>query len=103
MVTVEAHPEGATFTVRAQPGSRENGVRGERASALKVSVTQAAEKGKANQAVVDVLCDALGLRRSQIQLISGDTSRQKRFLVRDITVDQLQQKVSLVLASTAGR
>jgi len=103
MIAVEAHPEGATLLVRAQPGSRENGIRGERAGALKVSVTQPAEKGKANQAVVDVLCDSLGLRRSQLQLISGDTSRQKRFLVRDITVGQLQQKLSLVLISTAGR
>jgi len=102
MIAVEAHPKGAIFSVRAQPGSRENGVRGERAGALKVSVTQAAEKGKANQAVVDVLCDVLGLRRSQIELISGDTSRQKRFLVRDITVDQLQQKLTLLLASTSG-
>ena len=58
-----------------QPGARRNGIMGIHAGALKVAVTQAAEKGKANQAVADVLCDALGLRPSQIELRSGDDRR----------------------------
>jgi uncharacterized protein YggU (UPF0235/DUF167 family) len=89
MIVVEPHPEGATFFVRARPGSRKNEIRGEHDGALKVSVTQVAEKGKANEAVVDVLCEALDLRKGQIVLLSGETDRRKRFLVRDVTVDQL--------------
>jgi len=52
-------PEGVLLPVRAQPGSRQSGIRGEQAGALKVCVTQVAEKGKANKALVKVLCDAL--------------------------------------------
>jgi uncharacterized protein (TIGR00251 family) len=99
MITIQSHHEGAVIAVHAQPGSRTNGIRGQHGGALKVCVTQAAEKGKANQAVADVLAAALGVRRPQIQLISGDTSRQKRFLVRSLTVEQLQQKVTEILSS----
>src|SRR5437868_3236888 len=56
-VAVEPHPEGATFAVRAQPGGRKNAVRGVHDGCLKVSVTAAPEKGKANDAVLDVLCE----------------------------------------------
>ena len=92
-VVVEPHADGATFSVRAQPGGRKNAVRGEHDGCLKVSVTQVAEKGKANDAIIDVLCEALDLRRGQITLISGETDRRKRFLVRDITADELRSKL----------
>lgn len=97
-VVVEPHVEGATFYVRAQPGGRKNAIRGEHDGCLKVSVTQVAEKGKANDAIVDVLCEALGVRRGQIALISGETDRRKRFLVREITVDEMTRKLDAAVA-----
>jgi uncharacterized protein YggU (UPF0235/DUF167 family) len=100
-VVVEPHAEGATFYVRARPGGRRNAVRGEHDGALKVSVTQVAEKGKANDAIVDVLCTALDLRRSQIALLSGETDRRKRFLVRDVSVDELRARLQRAADATA--
>ena len=58
---------------------------------LKVSVTQAPEKGKANKAVIELLAKKLGLKKSQIELIAGETSHQKRFLLREIKPDELAQ------------
>ena len=49
---------------------------------LKVSVTAAPEKGKATEAVIDVLCEELSLARWQVELVAGATSRQKQFLVQ---------------------
>lgn len=93
MLVVEPHAEGAVFYVRAQPGGRRNAVRGEHDGCLKVSVTQVAEKGKANDAIIDVLCEALDLRRSQLTLLAGETDRRKKFLVREVTVDVLRAKL----------
>lgn len=73
-------------------------MRGEQSGALKVAVTQAPEKGKATQAVIDVLCLALDLRSSQIELVRGATSQQKLFLVRGISRDELQRRLVTVLA-----
>ena len=64
---------------------------------LKVAVTQAPEKGKANKAIVQVLSKSLGLRRSQIELLSGETAQQKKFLIRDVTLEELQAKIAAVM------
>ena len=61
---------------------------------LKVCVTQSPEKGKANKAIGELLAKSLGLRKSQIELLSGETSHQKRFLIRDITSQELAQKLA---------
>ncbi|NLX98481.1 MAG: DUF167 domain-containing protein [Rhodopirellula sp.] len=92
MIAWEPHPDGVILFVRAQPGSRRNEVRGIQEGMLKVCVTQIAEKGKANKAVIAVLCDALSLRKSQIELIAGETSQQKRFLIRGIDADVLAKR-----------
>ncbi|MCX5643828.1 MAG: DUF167 domain-containing protein [Phycisphaerae bacterium] len=80
--------------VRAQPGARRNEIRGEQDGALKVCVSQSPEKGKANKALVEVLCKALSLRKSQIELISGETSHHKRFLVRGLNPEELARRIS---------
>ena len=90
MIELEPHSQGVILPVRAQPGSKKNCLRGEQNGALKVAVTQVAEKGKANKAVIEVLCDSLDLRKSQVELLSGETSQQKQFLIRDVSVDQLR-------------
>ncbi len=72
-------------------------MRGEQAGALKVSVTQIAEKGKANKALVAVLSDALDVRKSQLELVAGATAGDKQFLVRGTTVEQLQRRLSELL------
>jgi uncharacterized protein (TIGR00251 family) len=90
VIALESHPEGVILPIRAQPGSRKSELRGEQDGALKVAVTQVAEKGKANKAIVAFLSKQLGLRKSQLELISGETSSQKKFLVRDVNIDQLR-------------
>jgi uncharacterized protein (TIGR00251 family) len=96
-IALESHPEGTILPVRAQPGARRNEIRGEQNGMLKVSVTQAAEKGKANKALIALLSKGLSLRKSQLELISGTTSSQKRFLVREVTLDQLSERIERVV------
>lgn len=94
MISVSAHAEGWIVPVRAQPGARKNGVVGEHAGALKVAVTAPPDQGRANKALVEVLRDALGVKRSQLELIAGETSREKRFLVRGISKGDLETRLS---------
>ena len=93
MVDLQPHPSGVFLPVRVQPGGKANVLKGTQAGALKLSVTTAAEKGKANDAVIDLLCDTLDLKRSQIELISGATSRQKKFFVAAVTISELQERI----------
>ena len=90
MIQISAHSEGCVLAVRAQPGARRNAIVGEQAGALKVAVTAPPDKGRANEAIVEVLAESLGLKRSQVELVSGQTSRAKKFLVRGLTAESLQ-------------
>lgn len=92
-VALEVHPRGVVLPVKAQPGARQKALRGEHGSALKVSVTQVAEKGKANDAIVAVLCETLGLSRSQVELLSGATASQKRFLIVGVAPAELASRI----------
>lgn len=98
MIALTQHPQGIVLPVRAQPGARANAVRGVQDGALKVAVTQVAEKGKANKAVLLLLCKSLDLRRSQVVLIAGETTAHKQFLVRDVTADALRERIRAALA-----
>ena len=93
MLTLESHPNGTILPVRAQPGARRNEIRGVQDGMSRSSVTQSPEKGKANKAVVEVLCKALRLKKSQIELIAGETSHQKRFLVYGIDAGELASRI----------
>jgi uncharacterized protein (TIGR00251 family) len=89
VIAITPHPEGALLVVRAQPGARKNAVLGEHGGALKVAVTAPPEGGRANDALTELLREWLGLKRSQVELAGGPTSRNKQFLVRGLTPDEL--------------
>ncbi len=99
MIHIEPHPEGAVFSVQAHAGAKRDGISGEKGGMLKVSVTQAPEKGKANKAIVAVLSREFSLRKSQFAIISGETSRVKRFLARDIAPHELSRRIELALGN----
>ncbi len=94
MIGLEPHAEGTILPVRAQPGARRNEIRGEQDGSLKVAVTRIAEKGKANKALVEFLARSLGLRKSQFELLSGETSHQKRLLIRGVPPETIGERLA---------
>jgi uncharacterized protein len=96
----ETTADGIVLPVQAFPGSRKNAVNGVRQGRLKVQVTQAPEKGKANEAIVEVLAHALGLKRRQISLVSGETNPLKKFLIVDADLAELSRRLQDLLAET---
>jgi uncharacterized protein len=69
--------DGCTLSVRLHPGARKNGVTGVHAGAVKISLTAPPVDGKANEAVIAFLADALHLPRARVALVAGATSRAK--------------------------
>lgn len=100
MIALEQHPQGVIIPVKAQPGARRNGLAGEHAGALKVQVTQAPERGKATDAVLETIAEALSLKRSQVSLLSGATSPQKRILVSGVSLADLAERLRAALEKT---
>lgn len=98
MIALEPHAEGVILPVKAHAGARRNAIEGVHDGSLRVSVTQAPEKGKANKAIAELLAKALKLRKSQLELVSGETSPQKKFLIRGVTAKELATKIEEVSA-----
>jgi uncharacterized protein len=70
------------ISVRVKPGSKKGPlVEVGDDGALTIYVQERAVEGKANEAVVKLLAKHLGVPRSRIELVSGATSRLKRFRI----------------------
>ena len=97
MIELVAHARGVLIAVRARPGARRDEVLGEHGGALRISVTTKPEAGKANEAIRRVLAEALGIKPAQVELVTGQTSREKRFLILNTDLDEVRARVSLLL------
>ena len=69
--------DGCTLTVRVRPGARKNGVTGVHAEAVKIALTTPPVDGKANEALIAFLAEALRLPRARITIVVGLTNRAK--------------------------
>lgn len=90
---LRTHQSGTELLLRVQPRSRKQGIVGTHGGRLKVAVHAAPEKGKANAAVLELLAEALELKRYQVQLLSGETSQEKSVLLSGVTMKELQHKL----------
>ncbi len=86
---------GVILPIKAQPGAKRNAILGERAGSIRVAVTAAPEAGKANEAIAKVLAQTLGLRLSQVRLVSGASSREKRFRIEGIGALELAERLDV--------
>lgn len=94
MVKVDESKGRLVFSIRVSPGAAKTRILGEHAGALKVSVAAAPEKGKANKAVIEFLADVLGVRKADVAVVSGETSRDKRVAVRGLDAKALSDRLS---------
>ncbi|QDU90158.1 hypothetical protein Pla175_35590 [Pirellulimonas nuda] len=88
-VALEPHAEGVVLPVLARASGRANQFAGVHDGRLRVIVTVAPERGKANAAVVAVVADRLGLRPAEVSVLAGHTNPRKKLLIRGANVAEL--------------
>ena len=74
----------ARLKLRVSPGARRPGIAGRHGDAWKVRVSAPPEDGRANDAVVRLLAETLGVQRTQVELVSGHASREKMVLLEGV-------------------
>jgi uncharacterized protein (TIGR00251 family) len=75
------------------PGAGRSAVVGRHGDALKVRVGAPPERGRANEAVVELVARTVGAKPKDVTLVSGETSRQKRVSVRGVDADDLRRRL----------
>jgi uncharacterized protein (TIGR00251 family) len=93
MIPIRDTPQGATFTVKVHPRAKKNAVSGEVGEALKLSLTAPPVEGKANAACIAFLAEVLGVSRSSIAIVAGETSRQKVVRVAGLGAEAVRAKM----------
>jgi uncharacterized protein (TIGR00251 family) len=86
----------------AQPGAGRTQVVGRHGAAVKIRVASPPEKGKANEALTKALADAFGVKESAIELVSGATSRTKRFRIAGVEPDDFADRLDEAIAAGGG-
>ena len=79
--------------LHAQPGAKRTSVVGLYGDKLKIAIATPPVDGKANQAIIAFLAKTLGVSKSKISLISGETSREKRIRIQGITANECVDKL----------
>jgi len=87
-LALSPHEDGCAIRVRAQPGASRERIVGVHGDALKIAVSAPPERGRANQHIAAVLASALDVPTRAITLLSGATSRDKRFAVDGRTPEE---------------
>lgn len=90
---IEETRKGLFLRVRVQPGASANAIDGMRDGALKIRISAPPVEGAANKAVIDYLSGILNVRKSALEIASGQSSRAKRLKIDGVSAAMLGAKI----------
>jgi uncharacterized protein len=80
--------------VRVTPNARSNQLVGRSMDEVRVKIQAPAQDGKANAALVRFLCELLGCRKSQIQIIQGEKARIKTLEITGLDAPEVWRRLA---------
>jgi uncharacterized protein len=86
-----AEEASVTFSIRIQPRASKNEIMRMNDGRLKIRLTAPPVDGAANEALVKFLADQLNVSRSQLEIVSGHTGREKIIKVNGMTDSEVNR------------
>lgn len=83
----------ARLSLKVSPKASRTAITGWAGEVLRVAVTAAPDKGKANAAVIALLAEALGVARSRISILRGETQPQKLVEVAGLSDEDIAMRL----------
>jgi uncharacterized protein (TIGR00251 family) len=80
--------------LRVAPGAATAGVVGRHGDAWKIRVAAAPERGRANDAVLDLLAETLAIPRADVALVSGAGSRNKIVELTGLAPAEIERRLA---------
>jgi uncharacterized protein (TIGR00251 family) len=96
-LAIRASGAGVLLRVRVKPKARTDAILGVYGDSLKLSVKEAPERGKANEAVCRLLARSLGIVGSAVTIASGETSQDKVVQVDGLAADACRARIEALL------
>src|SRR5690242_19432089 len=95
MGAVDVHEkDGAvTFRVGVQPRASRDEAAGEHDGAIKLRITAPPVDGKANEAIRRLIARLVGVSQSAVEIVSGQSSRDKLIRVHGVTAVQVRARL----------
>ena len=90
---VSGSKAGCVIKVRVQPKASANKVAGYDEDTLRLRVTAPPTEGKANAGVIALLAKTLGVSKSKLQIVRGQTSRNKLISVDTLTEEEVRRRI----------
>lgn len=87
---------GIVIKVKIVPGSSKNKIVGVYNNALKISITAPPVEGKANKECIAYLSKYFDVAKSKIEIISGETSKNKLIKIYDISQSKFLDKIEKI-------
>ena len=88
--------------VHVQPAAGRSALVGRHGTALKVRVAAAPEGGRANEACAELLAETFGLKRAQVELTSGPSSRAKQFKLTGLDLETFRTQLERAVAGAGA-
>lgn len=93
MIEIVEKPGSIEFAVRVVPRASRTEIVGEMDGAVKVRVSSPPVDGAANAEIVKLFAKLLGVSRSAVEIVSGQTSKTKRIRINGVEAAQFQGAV----------
>ena len=94
------HAKGVTLLLTVQPGAPKNSFVGIHGDTLKIRINAPPVDGAANDEIVSFFSKSLGVRKSQVQILSGETGKKKRLLITGMSLDQISSSIRETIRET---
>jgi uncharacterized protein (TIGR00251 family) len=88
--------------LHVQPGAGRSAVVGRHGDALKVRVAAPPTGGRANDAVLALVAETLGVKGSDVELVGGGSSRSKRVRVKGVEADEVRKHLERAIGNAGG-
>ncbi len=86
----------ARLLLRVQPGARRTEIVGFQGQRLRIRVVAPPERGRANEAAIELLAQALGVPKSRVRLAKGAASRDKLLVIDGMDEGAVRQRLGAV-------
>lgn len=93
MTWLLADDKGVTLRLHIQPGAKSTEVSGPYGEALKIRLAAPPLDGKANACLLAFLAERLGVAKTAVSLLSGDSSRAKRIRITGIEPERVKSRL----------